>query len=150
MGHYKRRRAVAATAWDSVADWYAGWVGEQGSEHHRRLAIPAVLDLLKPRPGEQILDLLRQVKKLQRAAFLINCRKTRNEFTNAARIDVTDTAQVQKDLVFAFTQQTSDRVAKCNTALADRDLSFKVKDRNIASLAFGNIDISHFSLLVLS
>ena len=57
MGHYKRRRAVAATAWDSVADWYAGWVGEEGSEHHRRLAIPAVLDLLKPRPGEQILDL---------------------------------------------------------------------------------------------
>jgi SAM-dependent methyltransferase len=57
MGHYKRRRAVAATAWDSVADWYAGWVGEEGSEHHRRLAIPAVLDLLNPRPGEQILDL---------------------------------------------------------------------------------------------
>jgi SAM-dependent methyltransferase len=57
MSHYKRRRAAAATAWDPVADWYAGWVGEQGSEHHRRLAIPAVLDLLKPLSGEQILDL---------------------------------------------------------------------------------------------
>src|SRR5919112_656470 len=57
MGRYKRRRAAAATAWDAVADWYAGWVGEQGSEHHRRLAIPAVLGLLEPSSGEQILDL---------------------------------------------------------------------------------------------
>jgi len=57
MGQYKRRRAAAATAWESVADWYAGWVGEQGSEHHCRLAIPAVLKLLVPGPGEQILDL---------------------------------------------------------------------------------------------
>jgi len=56
MRHYKRRRAAAATAWDAVADWYAGWVGEAGSEHHRRLAIPAVLDLLRPSAGEHILD----------------------------------------------------------------------------------------------
>jgi SAM-dependent methyltransferase len=39
-----------------VADWYAGWVGAEGSEHHRRLAIPALLDLLKPARGEQVLD----------------------------------------------------------------------------------------------
>jgi ubiquinone/menaquinone biosynthesis C-methylase UbiE len=40
-----------------VADWYIGWVGEAGSEHHRRLAIPAVLDLLAPTAGEHILDI---------------------------------------------------------------------------------------------
>ena len=57
MGHYRRHRSAAATAWDGVADWYAGWVGEEGSEHHRRLAIPAVLELLTPSSGEQILDL---------------------------------------------------------------------------------------------
>jgi SAM-dependent methyltransferase len=57
MRHYKRRRAAVAPAWDAVADWYAGWVGEQGSEHHRRLAIPAVLGLLEPASGEQVLDL---------------------------------------------------------------------------------------------
>ncbi|HMP41797.1 MAG TPA: class I SAM-dependent methyltransferase, partial [Roseiflexaceae bacterium] len=44
------------TSWDPVADWYAGWVGEQGSDHHRLVAIPALLDLLQPQRGEAILD----------------------------------------------------------------------------------------------
>jgi SAM-dependent methyltransferase len=39
-----------------VADWYTGWVGAEGSEHHRLLAIPALLDLLRPAAGEQVLD----------------------------------------------------------------------------------------------
>lgn len=45
-----------SASWDPVADWYAGWVGAEGSEHHRRLAIPALLDLLRPAAGEQVLD----------------------------------------------------------------------------------------------
>lgn len=48
---------AGSDSWNPVADWYAGWVGAEGSEHHRRLAIPALLDLLQPRPGEQVLDL---------------------------------------------------------------------------------------------
>lgn len=43
--------------WDPVADWYDGWVGPHGSDHHRYLAIPAVMNLLEPQPDEQILDL---------------------------------------------------------------------------------------------
>jgi ubiquinone/menaquinone biosynthesis C-methylase UbiE len=39
-----------------VATWYDGWVGDRGSAYHRELAIPAALDLLDPRPGEEILD----------------------------------------------------------------------------------------------
>jgi len=42
--------------WDAAADWYVGWVGEFGSEHHRRIAIPAALHLLDVRPGERVLD----------------------------------------------------------------------------------------------
>lgn len=48
--------SVGAGGWDPVADWYAGWAGGRGSEHHRRVAIPAVLDLLEARRGERILD----------------------------------------------------------------------------------------------
>jgi SAM-dependent methyltransferase len=44
------------TSWGRVAGWYDGWVGEHGSAYHRELAIPALLDLLDPRPGEAILD----------------------------------------------------------------------------------------------
>lgn len=51
------RRPAAATSWDPLAAWYDGWVGEGGSEHHRTVAIPALLRLLEPEPGEQILDL---------------------------------------------------------------------------------------------
>ncbi len=45
------------TSWERVATWYDGWVGDHGSTYHRELAIPAVLDLLRPRPGEEILDI---------------------------------------------------------------------------------------------
>ncbi len=44
------------TSWDPVADWYDGWVGKGGSKFHRQFAIPTVMELLDPQPGEQILD----------------------------------------------------------------------------------------------
>lgn len=50
-------RAAAPTSWDAIASWYDGWVGEEGSEHHRTLAVPAVMALLEARPGERILDI---------------------------------------------------------------------------------------------
>lgn len=50
------RNAAARTSWDPVARWYDGWVGPAGSRHHRLLAIPALLELLDPRPGEQMLE----------------------------------------------------------------------------------------------
>lgn len=43
--------------WDAHARWYDGMVGQKGSRHHRRLAIPALLALLDPQPGQAILDL---------------------------------------------------------------------------------------------
>jgi ubiquinone/menaquinone biosynthesis C-methylase UbiE len=52
----RSRKRTARTSWDPMADWYDGWMGKDGSEHHRRLAIPAVLELLDPQPGEEILD----------------------------------------------------------------------------------------------
>lgn len=45
------------SGWNAVADWYDGWVGKDGSEHHRHVAIPAMLDLLALQPGQQILDI---------------------------------------------------------------------------------------------
>ena len=45
------------TGWDAVAHWYQGWMGESGSDYHQKLAIPAVLDLLRLQAGEQVLDL---------------------------------------------------------------------------------------------
>lgn len=45
------------SGWDRVASWYEGWVGEHGSDHHRNLAIPAVLDLLELQANERVLDM---------------------------------------------------------------------------------------------
>jgi ubiquinone/menaquinone biosynthesis C-methylase UbiE len=50
------RGASGETSWERVATWYDGWVGDRGSAYHRELAIPAVLDLLEPQPGDRILD----------------------------------------------------------------------------------------------
>lgn len=47
----------ARAGWDAVAAWYDGWMGKGGSLHHRKLAIPAALDLLKLQKGEQVLDI---------------------------------------------------------------------------------------------
>ncbi len=46
----------SGSSWDAVAQWYDGWMGKQGSVHHRELAIPALLALLKPQPQECLLD----------------------------------------------------------------------------------------------
>lgn len=52
----KQQHKQTPTGWDGVAYWYNGWVGEHGSDHHQKLAIPAVLDLLDLQQGEQVLD----------------------------------------------------------------------------------------------
>jgi SAM-dependent methyltransferase len=44
-------------SWDPLAHWYDGWMGQHGSRHHQRLAIPAILTLLEPQPGQRLLDL---------------------------------------------------------------------------------------------
>jgi SAM-dependent methyltransferase len=51
-----RGRRPAARSWEPVASWYDGWVGDRGSRYHQAVAIPAVMDLLDPQPGEDILD----------------------------------------------------------------------------------------------
>jgi len=43
--------------WDAVAAWYDGWMGKGGSVHHRKIAIPAVMDLLEAKKGDNILDI---------------------------------------------------------------------------------------------
>jgi len=53
----KNRVSKTNTSWDPLARWYDGWVGQDGSRHHRQLAIPAVLELLELQPGQRILDI---------------------------------------------------------------------------------------------
>src|SRR5204863_7009176 len=55
--HTTHKLRPVRTSWDPLADWYDGWVGKEGSLHHRQLAIPAVLELLTPQSGEKILDI---------------------------------------------------------------------------------------------
>jgi ubiquinone/menaquinone biosynthesis C-methylase UbiE len=55
--HKEPRRKSTPSGWDAVADWYDGWVGKGGSEYHRKVAIPALLDVLDAQSGEQIIDI---------------------------------------------------------------------------------------------
>ena len=52
-----RRRPPPQSSWDRVATWYDGWVGNRGSRYHQALAVPALISLLEPQPGEEILDI---------------------------------------------------------------------------------------------
>jgi SAM-dependent methyltransferase len=51
-----RGRRPGARSWEPVASWYDGWVGDRGSKYHQAAAIPAVMELLDPQPGEDVLD----------------------------------------------------------------------------------------------
>lgn len=55
--HKGRPAPRAHTSWDPVANWYARWSGGEGSEYHKTLAIPTVLDLLQPADAEVIADI---------------------------------------------------------------------------------------------
>ena len=58
MKHPQRANAPRTSrSWDSVAAWYAGWTGSEGSRHHRSRAIPLAMDLLALREGESLIDL---------------------------------------------------------------------------------------------
>ncbi len=52
-----RTPRTSSKSWDAVARWYSGWAGPNGSRYHRRLASPALLELLAPGRGERVLDL---------------------------------------------------------------------------------------------
>lgn len=57
--HQKQKsgsRSAARTSWDPLAEWYDGWVGKGGSRFHRKVAIPAVMELLDVQPDERVLD----------------------------------------------------------------------------------------------
>ncbi len=45
------------TNWDAVANWYDGWMGKKGSHHHRHLAVPTVMQMLKPATNDRVLDI---------------------------------------------------------------------------------------------
>jgi SAM-dependent methyltransferase len=57
MAPRKRHARPSSRSWDPVAAWYTGWVGPNGSHHHRELAVPALLTLLEVRRGDRVLDL---------------------------------------------------------------------------------------------
>ena len=53
----KHARRNSDTSWERAADWYDGWVGAHGSVYHRRVALPATLELLALTSGERLLDI---------------------------------------------------------------------------------------------
>lgn len=52
MAHKK-----SPSGWDNVASWYDGWVGQNGSDHHQKLAIPSLLDCLSLDKNTNLLDI---------------------------------------------------------------------------------------------
>lgn len=49
-------RVVPSAGWDHVASWYDRLVGDDGSDYHRNVIIPAALQMLAPQKGERFLD----------------------------------------------------------------------------------------------
>lgn len=47
----------AHTSWDHVAGWYDKLVGDEGSDYHQHVVLPAAMRMLDPQPGQRVLDL---------------------------------------------------------------------------------------------
>lgn len=45
------------SSWDPVAGWYDSTIGVRGSPHHRKAALPTVMQLAELRPGERLIDI---------------------------------------------------------------------------------------------
>jgi ubiquinone/menaquinone biosynthesis C-methylase UbiE len=45
------------TSWEHVADWYDRLVGDEGSDYHRNVVLPAAIEMLQPRQQHRVLDL---------------------------------------------------------------------------------------------
>jgi len=65
-------RSAPTRGWDHVASWYDRLVGDEGSDYHRHVILPAALRLLDPQPGEQLLDLCCGQGVLVRALLAAN------------------------------------------------------------------------------
>ena len=52
-----RPAAAPGAGWDQVASWYDKLVGDEGSDYHKQVILPAVLRLLNSKPHERVLDL---------------------------------------------------------------------------------------------
>jgi ubiquinone/menaquinone biosynthesis C-methylase UbiE len=50
-------RQTPGKGWDPVAGWYDKLVGDEGSDYHQQVILPAALRLLSIQPGERVLDL---------------------------------------------------------------------------------------------
>jgi len=44
------------SSWDPLAEWYDGWMGQEGSRHHQ-LVLPTVMELLDVQSGDKVIDL---------------------------------------------------------------------------------------------
>ena len=109
MSTRRSRATPAETSWERVAAWYDGWVGDRGSAYHRQLAIPAVLDLLQPERGEEVLDVGggqgvlatyladagASVTIVDASAKLISAAKGRHRSVRGARFLVGDARRLQ-------------------------------------------------------
>lgn len=54
---HEQRPSGGGAGWDQVASWYDKLVGDDGSDYHKNVILPAVLRLLNSKPTERVLDL---------------------------------------------------------------------------------------------
>src|SRR5687767_11523046 len=88
---------------------------------------------------EQILDLFRQIQKLQLAAAAAHRGVVRDQFADAAGVDVPDAFQVQQKLLIATGNQIANRTAKGSAAVADAHFAIEIQNRYVARLALFDV-----------
>src|SRR6185503_7634679 len=113
-----------------------------------RFVLVNVENCQKFRYGEKVLKFLRQVEKFQLASIFVDGGEARNQFTDAAGVDVSNASEVQQNPLLTFFKQPANSRSQRDAALTNRDLAAHVKNGYVTSLTFRDVQLSHFRVLL--
>src|SRR5215469_11345234 len=88
---------------------------------------------------QQIVDLLGQVQQLEFATLVLGGGKGADQLADSGAVDIVHIGQIQHDLLIAFRQQVAHRVAKDDTAFAERDAAAAIDDGHPIDLPCTNL-----------
>src|SRR5713101_9580213 len=93
------------------------------------------------------MESLGEIEQLDLSALVVRSDMTGNKFAQTARIDVSDSRQVQDDLISPFRNQILDRLFQRDIAPADSYVAVHVQDGHVADATLLDIEGAHVVLL---
>src|SRR5712692_7129614 len=91
------------------------------------------------------MESLGEIEQLDLSALVVRSNMTGNKLAQTARINVSDSRQVQDDLISTFRDQTADRLFQRDIAPADSDVAVHIQDGHVADSTLMDVKGAHIN-----